>query len=133
MHAALLTSAAIIGGYVAIGGLGASARVDGPQRCRGSSGDLTTHPLGLLYYLLVLVAFAWWAFQTYDLRGAVLYSFHGRMAALTIIVASAGAVSGLYLRKWPDRRRWWHSMLNNAGYLMLLITIVLGMQLAFLQ
>jgi hypothetical protein len=133
VHAALLTSAAIIGGYVAIGGLGASRTSRWAEKVpRFFRGPYHAH-LGMLYYLLVLIVFAWWAFQTYDLRGAVLYSFHGRMAALTIIVATAGAVSGLYLRRWPDRRRWWHSMLNNAGYLMILITIILGLQLAFLQ
>jgi hypothetical protein len=129
-HSILLSIAAILGGIATLTGL----------RNSKSQGISTKVPeilprryhryLSIAYYALLLLVFAAWATVTFDSRGAIFYTFHGRIALITVVFSIIGIITSMPLLTGSDRWRSLHFVTNVGGYLLLLITIVLGAVLA---
>lgn len=127
-HAALFSVTGVIGGLAAVSGI-----MNGIRRRRGApyflQPRLHTYA-GYVFAILVLIVFAWWASQTYYYRGEIFYTFHGRLALASVLLEAAGLVTGVLLtRKW-EKARWWHWFFTVTGFVIFLITIILGIQLA---
>ncbi|MBI0584771.1 MAG: molybdopterin-dependent oxidoreductase [Methanomassiliicoccus sp.] len=127
-HAVLLTVAGTSGALAAVSGM-----VNGRRRRKNEPYFL--HPrlhtyAGYAFAILTLVVFIWWAAETYFYRGSIAYSIHGRLALASVLLETAGLLTGaLLVRRW-ERARWWHWLFTVAGFAIFLLTIVLGIQLA---
>jgi len=126
LHAALLSFAAIIGFFAALSGLRNSSTTELAGRIPELFPKRYHRYISGTYYFVLFAAFIFWAFSTYDYRGAVFYSLHGRLALITVLFSLVGLVTGLILQSDPKRYRVTHFVFNMAGYLLLLVTIALG-------
>ena len=128
-HAVLFTVTATIGGLAAISGV-----MNGRRRRAGKPYFL--HPrlhiyAGYAFALMTVVVFVWWSFQTSYYRGELYYTLHGQVGLASVVLEIAGLVTGIFLvKKWEWARRW-HWFFTMAGYMLFLVTIILGLQLAF--
>jgi hypothetical protein len=127
-HAALFSAIGIVGGLAAVSGI-----INGIRRRRGEpyflNPRLHTYA-GYVLTILLLVVFIWWASQTYYYRGGIFYTFHGRLALASVLLATVGLITGILLVQHWEKARWWHWFFTMSGFLLFLITIVLGIQLA---
>ena len=126
LHAALLTACAGLGAFSALSGIRNAEGAKLARRLPGFFARRYHRYVSAAYYLLLFATFLFWAAQTFELRGAVFYSLHGRLALLTILFAAAGLISGLPMLSHPPKLRWLHWVSNMTAYLLLLVTIVLG-------
>ena len=126
VHAVLLSFAAVFGGFAAISGLRNSTTTNLAERTPELFPRRLHRYISGAYYLILFGTFIYWALSTYDYRGAVFYSFHGRIALLTILFSLVGIATGVPLLSGSKRYRVMHFVFNMAGYALLLITIVLG-------
>ena len=85
--------------------------------------------VGYLFAIIVLLVFVWWSFQTDYYRGEVFYTLHGQMALASVLLETAGLITGVLLVRHWEKARWLHWFFSVTGYLFFLITIVLGIQL----
>jgi hypothetical protein len=127
-HAILLTTAGSAGALAGVSGI-----VNGRRRSRGEPYFL--HPrlhtyAGYIFAIMTLIVFLWWALQTYFYRGAFSYTFHGRLALTSVLLETAGLITGVFLVQRWEKARWWHWIFTVSGFLIFLMTIVLGIQLA---
>jgi len=74
--------------------------------------------------------FLFWALRTEGPNGALFFTFHGRIALITVLVGIVGAASGIVMLINPKRLMWLHWTANMTCYVLLLITIALGIALA---
>jgi hypothetical protein len=126
-HALLLTIAAFLGGFAAIGGLKVSR----------SSTFWTDLPpwftrrfhigTSWAYYAVLYPTFAYWIVTTYLKREEVFYSPHGIFGLLAVSLCTIGLVAGYLLERGNEKVRGIHLGTNLMGYLMLLGTITLGL------
>lgn len=127
-HAVLFSAAGVAGALAAISGV-----MNGRRRRQGKpyflNPRLHTY-VGYLFAILVFVVFVWWTSQTYFYRGAIFYTFHGRLALASVLLEAVGLIAGVLLGQHRERARWWHWFFTITGFLIFLITIVLGIQLA---
>ena len=98
VHAALLSVAAVLGGFSALSGLRNAGNADRAKRLPRIFASKYHRYVSLAYYLLLFGTFLFWSSQTFALRGSLFYSLHGRIALLTVIFAVAG--------KSPESRCW---------------------------
>lgn len=129
VHATLLSVAAVLGTFSTLSGMRNSQQARIARRLPAIFAKRYHRYVSMLFYLVLLGTFSFWAVTTYDLRGAVFYSFHGRIALITTIFAIVGIVSGAFMLGQSKRLVLVHWMSNLAAYLLLLITIVLGVTL----
>jgi len=126
-HALLLTIAAFLGGFAAIGGLKVSR----------SSTFWTDLPpwftrrfhigTSWAYYAVLYPTFAYWIVTTYLKREEVFYSPHGIFGLLAVSLCTIGLVAGYLLERGNEKVRGIHLGTNLMGYLMLLGTVTLGL------
>jgi hypothetical protein len=86
--------------------------------------------VSIAFYLVLILTFIYWITITNDLRGAVFYSLHGRLALLTIIFALGGIFTGIGMARDPNRYRFAHWVSNMTCLALMGVTIVLGVLLA---
>jgi len=129
-HSVLLTFAAVLGGIAALSGLRNSKSGEISSKVPEVLPRKYHRYVSVAFYALLLLVFLFWATVTFDNRGAIFYTFHGRIALITIVLSMAGILTSLPLIAGADRWRTVHFVTNVGGYLMLLITIVLGLILA---
>jgi hypothetical protein len=127
-HAILFSAAGVVGTLAAVSGV-----MNGRRRKRGDPYFLDPHLhtyVGYLFAVMVLVVFIWWCFQTEYYRGEIFYTLHGQVALASVLLETAGLITGVLLvRRW-EKARWWHWFFSVTGFIFFLITIVLGIQLA---
>ena len=123
-HASLLSIAAIFGGISAISGLKFSNKSkfwsDLPVSRRFH--NISSY----IYYLILFPVFFYWIFVTYDMRGDVFYTNHGKVALAVIVLHTIGFISGLSLLKNSKKLRMTHLFTNILGYFLLLGTMISG-------
>ncbi len=128
-HAALLTAAGVAGALS-----GASGMVNGWRRINGRpylvSPRVHTY-LGYAFTILSIAALIWWVSQTYAYRGAVGYTWHGRLAVPAVVVGVIGMVTGALLVRRRKDVRWLHTLSSVLGLTAFVLTIVLGLLLAY--
>jgi DMSO/TMAO reductase YedYZ molybdopterin-dependent catalytic subunit len=129
-HAILLSIAAVIGGVSVVSGFRNSKNRELSSMVPWTIPKKYHRYISTGFYVLFLFVFLFWASVTFDNRGAIFYTFHGRIALITIILAFAGIITSIPLLNGSDRWRTIHFVTNVGGYLMLLITIALGVLLA---
>jgi DMSO/TMAO reductase YedYZ molybdopterin-dependent catalytic subunit len=125
VHAVLLSVAAGLGTFSALSGMRNSQSAVFARRVPAIFAKKYHRYVSGAFYLLLFGTFIFWAVETYDFRGAVFYTLHGRLALLTVLFGLAGFVTGIPML-YSDKLRSAHWSLNMAAFLLLLITIVLG-------
>jgi DMSO/TMAO reductase YedYZ molybdopterin-dependent catalytic subunit len=126
LHATLLSITAVLGGFSALSGLKNAENARAAKALPKFFAKKYHRYVSAVYYLLLFGTFLFWAAQTFELRGALFYSLHGRLALLTMIFSIIGIISGLPMLAKPSRLRWLHWVSNMTAYLLLLATVVLG-------
>ncbi len=126
VHASLLTVAAVLGGFSALSGMRNAENARTAKRLPSIFSSKYHRYVSVAYYLLLFGTFVFWSSQTFQLRGSLFYSIHGRIALLTVIFAVMGVISGIPMLAKPPKWRWFHWVANMTAYLLLLATIVLG-------
>ncbi|MDD1771142.1 MAG: molybdopterin-dependent oxidoreductase [Methanomassiliicoccales archaeon] len=129
-HAFALSIAAVFGTFSAYSGVVISREAKLGRLPPERFGRSFHRSVSALFYAILFIAFIFWALRTEDLRGAVFFTFHGRMALLTVLVGIVGAASGIVMLVRPNRLKWLHWTANMTCYVLLLITIALGVVLA---
>lgn len=126
IHAMLLSVAAVLGGFSALSGMRNSQSANLARKIPAIFAKKYHRYVSAIYYLVLFVTFTYWALQTYDLRGAIFYSLHGRMALLTVLFSLVGIISGIPMLSESSRFRFIHWVSNVTAYVLLLITIIFG-------
>lgn len=129
-HAVLLTIAAVLGGVSALSGLRNSSSRNISSKIPELIPRRYHRHVSAAYYALLLLVFVTWASITFDNRDALFYTLHGRMALFTIVFSVIGIFTSIPMLSNPNRWRTLHFISNIGGYLLLLITIGLGLLLA---
>lgn len=130
LHAGLLSIAAVLGAFSALSGLKSSQTTRLADRVPEVFPKRYHRYVSAAFYLVLFGTFIYWTIVTYEDRGAVFYSLHGRLALLAVAFSLLGAISGIVLISKPDRYRALHFAFAFTGYVLLLITIILGVLLA---
>ncbi len=130
-HAVLLSFAAFLGAISAVSGVRNSKNRELSSKVPFSIPKKYHRYISFGFYVILLLVFLFWVTVTFDNRGAVFYTFHGRMALITVIMALAGIITSMPLLAGHDRWRTIHFVTNVGGYMLLLITIAFGVILAF--
>lgn len=126
VHAVLLSFTAMLGGFSALSGLRNAENAQRAKRLPRFFSSKYHRYVSLAYYVLLFGTFLFWSTQTFELRGALFYSLHGRLALLTIIFSVVGIASGIPMLSRPPKWRMLHWVSNMTAYLLLLVTIFLG-------
>jgi hypothetical protein len=129
-HAFAMSIAAVLGTFSVYSGVRMSREGRLGRLPPAILGKNYHRSVSVLFYAILFIAFLLWALETEDLRGAVFYTFHGRMALTTVFVGVVGAASGIGMIYNPKRLKWLHWTANLTCYILLLITIALGVALA---
>jgi hypothetical protein len=130
VHAVLMTIALGLGVFSAVSGFRNSLDKKVADRIPDFFGRRYHRYVSIAFYLVMILTFSYWLSITLDLRGAVFYSLHGRLALLTIVFAVAGIVTGWGMRKDPKRFRYAHWVSNLTALSLMVVTIILGVLLA---
>jgi hypothetical protein len=130
LHALLMTVALALGAFSTVSGLRNSSDRKLASRIPDFFPRRYHRYVSIAFYLLMILTFLYWIGVTQQLRGAVFYSLHGRLALLTIIFAIGGIVTGAGMRSNPDRYRYAHWVLNLTALSLMVVTVVLGVLLA---
>jgi DMSO/TMAO reductase YedYZ molybdopterin-dependent catalytic subunit len=125
VHAALLSVAAGLGTFSALSGMRNSQTATLAKRIPAIFAKRYHRYVSGAFYLLLFGTFLFWALETYDLRGALFYTLHGRMALLTVLFGLVGVLTGLPMLS-GDRIRVAHWVANMTAFLLLIVTIALG-------
>ncbi len=130
IHAVLMTVALALGAFSTVSGLRNSLDKRVAERIPDFFHRRYHRYVSILFYLIVLLTFLYWISITLQLRGAILYSLHGRLALMTAVFAVAGIVTGLRMRRDPKRNRFVHWVSNLTALSLMVVTVVLGILLA---
>jgi DMSO/TMAO reductase YedYZ molybdopterin-dependent catalytic subunit len=130
VHAVLMSVAFALGVFSAISGLGNSMDKKVADLIPDFFDRRYHRYVSIAFYLVLILTFIYWISITSDLRGAVFYSLHGRLALLTIIFAVGGIVTGIGMSRDPKRFKFAHWVSNLTCLALMGVTIVLGVMLA---
>jgi hypothetical protein len=130
VHAVLMTLALVLGVFSTISGLRNSMDKKVADRIPDLFLRKYHRYVSIAFYLVMILTFVYWISITWELRGAIFYSLHGRLALLTIVFAVAGIITGIGMSKNPKRYRFVHWVTNLTALSLMVVTIVLGMLLA---
>jgi hypothetical protein len=130
VHAVLMTVALVLGVYSTISGMGNSLDKKVAKRIPDIFASNYHRYVSIAFYLVMFLTFFYWIAITYQLRGAIFYSLHGRIALLTIVFGVAGIITGIGMGKDPIRYRFAHWACNLTVISLMIITMILGLLLA---
>ena len=130
VHAVLMTVALALGAFSTVSGLRNSLDKKVADRIPDFFMRRYHRYASIAFYLIMILTVLYWISITLQLRGAIFYSLHGRLALLTIVFALAGIVTGMGMRKDPKRYRYAHWVSNLTALSLMVVTIALGVQLA---
>ena len=125
-----MTLALALGIYSTISGLGNSLDKKVARRIPDIFASRYHRYASYAFYLVMFLTFIYWISVTYQLRGAIFYSLHGRIALLTIAFGVAGIITGVGMGRDPKRYRFAHWVCNLTVMSLLIVTILLGLLLA---
>ncbi|MFX1276550.1 MAG: molybdopterin-dependent oxidoreductase [Promethearchaeota archaeon] len=90
--------------------------------------------LGIAYFLTFLSFFTYWVISTILNRGAILYTMHGIIASISVILVIPSVITGIKkVTKKNIKKSKLHYRLNLYSFYLLLLTILLGFLLVFLN
>lgn len=130
VHAVLMTLALVLGAFSTVSGLRNSLDKKVADRIPDFFMRRYHRYLSIAFYLIMILTFMYWISITLQLRGAIFYSLHGRLALLTIVFAFVGIITGIGMGKDPKRYRFVHWVSNLTAISLMVVTIVLGVLLA---
>lgn len=130
VHAFLMTLALVLGAFSTVSGLRNSLDKKVADRIPDFFARRYHRYASAVFYLTMLLTFIYWISITQQLRGAVLYSLHGRLALLTVIFAVGGIVTSLKMGRDPKRYRFVHWVSNLTAFILMVVTAILGLVLA---
>lgn len=85
-----------------------------------------------LYVSTSISAFIYWLVTTFLSRGAILYTIHGWLALISMILFVPGVKTGFQKVRKRDRfKRSWHYRWNLYGFYFFIFTILMGFLMAF--
>ena len=130
VHALLMTLALALGGFSTVSGLRNSLDRKVADRIPDFFDRRYHRYVSVAFYSVMILTFLYWISITQELRGAVFYSLHGRLALLTIVFALVGIMTGVGMRSDPKRYRYVHWVSNLTAFSLMVITVILGLLLA---
>jgi DMSO/TMAO reductase YedYZ molybdopterin-dependent catalytic subunit len=130
IHAALMSIAFALGIFSTLSGLRNSLDKKTADMVPDIFDPKYHRYVSIAFYLIVVLTFFYWISITEELRGAIFYSLHGRLALLTMGFALFGIITGIGMGKDPKRYRISHQMSNLTCLSLMAITIILGVLLA---
>lgn len=130
VHAFLMTIALALGVFSTVSGLRNSLDDMVASRIPDFFTRKYHRYVSVAFYLILILTFLYWITITQELRGAVFYSLHGRLALLTVIFAVVGIITGAGMIKDPKRFRYIHWVSNLTTISLMVITAILGVLLA---
>ena len=129
-HAVLMSVAFAIGVFSAISGLRNSVDKSTADLVPDLFDRRYHRYVSIIFYVLFILTFIYWVSVTQDLRGAVFFTLHGRLALLTMVFAIVGIVTGIGMARNTKRYRFAHWVSNLTCLSLMAVTIVLGVLLA---
>ena len=127
-HAILFSVAGVVGTLAAVSGI-----MNGRRRKKGRSllpGPSPPHICRLPLCHHGTSGLHLVGFQTEYYQGEIFYTLHGQLALASVLLETAGLITGVLLVRHWEKARWWHWFFTVTGFIFFLITIVLGIQLA---
>lgn len=85
--------------------------------------------VSVAFYAVFLFTFVIWAIQYQSSKGELFHTGHGVVSLLTLIGAIMSIATGAAMCYRPKKWKVVHLLLSNITYVLLLITIFLGMML----
>ncbi len=129
VHALLLSVAAVFGTFSALSGMRNSRQAGIASKLPAIFQKKYHRYSSYVFYGMFFLVFVFWVITTLSNRGAVFYTLHGRLALLTVAFGLAGALTGSSMLSDPRRYATIHWVANMSAYLLLLVTIALGILL----
>jgi len=132
IHAILLAVSFIFGGIAVMSGLKRSP-ITAYFRDLPKFVNVKFHiSISVIYFLLSISSFTYWIISTLLNRGTILFTYHGILALLSIVLLIPGVITGIKKQKKrkPNKKTWHYKWTMNSIYLFL-STIALGFLLAF--
>jgi hypothetical protein len=126
VHAFLMSFALLLGAFSTLSGLKNSLDEKVARRIPDVFGWSYHRYVSIVFYLVLIITFLFWSGVTLELRGAVFYSLHGRLALITIVFAAGAIITGIGMIKDPKRFRYLHWVANLSTLSLMVITIILG-------
>lgn len=130
VHVVLMSLALALGAFSTVSGLRNSLDKKVADRIPDLFARKYHRYVSIAFYLIMIFTFLYWISVTYQLRGAIFYSLHGRLALLTIVFALVGMITGVGMGKDPKRYRFVHWVSNLTALSLMIVTVVLGVLLA---
>jgi magnesium-transporting ATPase (P-type) len=127
-HSVLLTLSAYFGTLALLSGFRFSNRVEIGEKMP----DMFSRKFHILTSLIflgsMLAVSIYWAWTAFERKGSFPNVPHGYLAALVMVLAITGIISGALMKKFKgDEIRLFHFTVNILGYLLLLGTILTGL------
>lgn len=97
VRALLLSVGAVLGDFSALSGLRNSKSATVAKRIPAIFAKKYHRHVSALLYLILFGTFIYWSMAAYDLRGAILYTFHGQIVLLTILFSVVRVASGILM------------------------------------
>jgi hypothetical protein len=133
-HAMLLSISFLFGGIALMSGLKNSSITKFFDRLPKIVNKKFHITVGIIYFVSSLSIFLYWFISTILNRGSILYTFHGIIALISIILIIPGAITGFKkLRKMDLKKRKRHYKWNLYSFYFFLATIILGFLLVFIN
>jgi len=82
--------------------------------------------ISFVYTVFLIGITIFWFIQTFLLRGSILYTIHGYLALITVILQIGGGLIGIHRSFRDVTKKNWHLSLNSCSYFFLIITILIG-------
>lgn len=130
LHAALLSVSFILGGLAVISGVKLSPKMTDFKNLPGFVSRKFHIVASVLFVTSAVVIFTYWVSATLLARGTIFYELHGIAGLLSIGLIIVGSVKAVpYLRHSRDKPSW-HGRISLYGFILYLVTILLGFMLA---
>ncbi len=127
-HSVFLTLSAYFGTLALLSGFRFSSRVEFGDKMPPMFSRKFHILTSVIFYTSMLAVSIYWAWTAYGRKGSFPNLPHGYLAALVIILAVTGIISGILMKKFKaDEIRLFHFTVNILGYLLLLGTILTGL------
>ncbi len=132
LHAILFSTSFIFGGLAVISGLKRSPITVSFRNLPRFVNRKFHLVNAIAYFLCSVSSLIFWFIFNFLNRGAILYTIHGILALISIILIFPGVITGIKKSKKRDStKRTWHYKWNIFSFSFFLITILLGFLLAF--
>lgn len=127
-HSVLLTLSAYFGTLALLSGFRFSRRVEFGDKIPAMFSRKFHILTSVIFYGSLLAVSIYWVLTAYERKGSFPNLPHGYLAAIVMVLAVAGIISGALMKKYKaDEIRLFHFTVNILGYLLLLGTILTGL------